>query len=78
MGCHDHICSLVNTCLEGNQITVLYRFQIKLRAGQMGMAVLSHIAMTGEMLECRCYAGRVKTLDESCHVFRRGLRIIRE
>ena len=42
------------------------------------MAVLSHVAMPGEMLECRCYAGRVKTLDESCHVFRRGLRIIRE
>ena len=78
MGCHDHVRARVNTRLEGNEITVFDLLEVKIRTGQMCVAVLSHIAVARKMLESRRYIGGIKSFDKGCDIVSRDLRVVGE
>ena len=50
---HDHIRSRVDPRLERHQVTSPDLLQTEFRAGEMRVAVLAHISVTREVLECR-------------------------
>ena len=78
MSGHDHIRALIDPCLERDQIASFNFLKSEIRAGKIRVAVLSHIAVAGEMFEGGRYFGRVHSPDEGRHVLSSKVRVVRK
>ena len=75
---HDHIRSGTDSFDKRNQVAGEQFLFGMIRARKVGMAVLSHVAVTRKMLKRSTDAVFVQSFHESLHVFRHFIRIIGE